>query len=674
MKLNNKLLFIIISICWLSSCREEAENDSVSTLSSVITLDAKVLKEGGVTLFGELIINGPVSEHGFIYSSDSLFGDFNDEIISLGSPSETGLFQTTITTSLENDAIYHYKTFIETEERLIYGETKHFESKGSKRPIITHISPEQGHLEDTVRIYGMNFESSSQTTSVYFFQQRSRIVEITDTMITCIVPETITAHQFSVTVTSEGKSAGTPFSLYTPVIDSFEPVLATFRDTIKIYGQHFDHSNARNTLRLGDVEAEIVFSARNRLQFVVPDDLVEGSPILHLTSQVQSVTSPDQFKLIPPVIAAVSECSHTNHEVTLEGNYLHPIYYKNKVLMEGVEAEVVSGSTQQLIVRVPYGPFPRGKALVEVGIADTTVNTGLEFCIQDPWLMVSNTLPFSFYGDVGTFTLADRSYVIANSRDINDKNQYLWEFDPVSISWTKRLLPFEVGHSGICVGNGTKGYVYTATATNNFWEYNPGNDEWIQQPDFPGARRDNAASFSVDGNLYIGIGTDYEPYIEINYFDFYKFDPSLNQWMKVSDFSNNAYSRGRTEASTFVIDRVAYVVGGARSTGSYDAWKYLPDEDHWIGIADFPDARSYTSSFSLRGKGYIANGNPVGGGGRRDCWEYDPIADEWNPFFDIGHKSRFRGFTFVVNDTAYVGGGSGGIDDSTLYELYKLTK
>ncbi|WKN44961.1 IPT/TIG domain-containing protein [Tunicatimonas pelagia] len=676
---------LILCIILLAACQEEevetstpSVTDSLPTASpSVVTLDAKVFDEGGVVLSGELITDGSISDYGFIFSADSIFDEYSDNLIFLEDPPKLGRFEASILSSLRGETTYFFRAFIKFGEETIYGETKKFESSGSRCPIISRIAPEQGHLEDTIQLFGKYFGTStySSSTHVTFSNQYSRIISIDDSVITCVVPETIVEHQHRVTVTSMGKSAAIPFSLYSPLIELIEPASATFGDTLKLFGQHLDHVAERNTIMLGNAKAEIVTSQRNSLEFIVPDELAENIPSLQLTSQLQTVNAPASFSIILPEIVNAPECSNAYEEITLEGNYFHPVSHQNRVFIEGVKAEVLSGTTQQLIVRVPFGPFPNGSGRIDIGVTDTVVTTEQQICIQDPWLMISNSLPFSFYGDVGTFTINNRVFVVSDPEDYQDQNLYLWEFDEETISWTKETIPFNVQHSGTCVGNGSKGYVYTATSTDNFWEYDPATTTWTQKPDFPGARRDKPTSFSVNGNVYVGLGTDFEPYFEVDYFDFYKFDASLNQWIKVSDFPNDPYTRGRTEASTFVIDQAAYVVGGARTTGSYSAWKYQPSEDQWVSIADFPDARNYTSAFSLDGKGYIANGSPVGGGERKECWEYNPASNTWSPFFDIGHKSRFRGFAFVINGTAYVGGGSGGrYDDLTEYELYKLRK
>ncbi|MEQ9442908.1 MAG: IPT/TIG domain-containing protein [Cyclobacteriaceae bacterium] len=680
------LPLLILCLIFLVACQEEKietktpdlPSDSLPALSpSVTTLEANVFNEGGVVLYGELATDGSVSDHGFILSTDSIFDEYSDKLISLNEPTQPGRFESSILSNLRSETTYFFKAFIKVGEETMYGEIKKFESLGSRRPIISRIVPEQGHLEDTIQLFGKYFGTStySPSTHVTFSTQYSRIISINDSVITCVVPETIVEHQHRVVVTSMGKSAAIPFSLYSPVMEYIEPASATFGDTLKLFGQHLDHVTDRNTIMLGNAKAEIVASQRTSLEFIVPNELAESMPFLQLTSQLQTVSTPNSFSIILPEIVNAPECSYAYEEITLEGKNFHPLPNQNRVFIEGVKAEVISGTTQQLTVRVPFGPFPDGSGRIDIGVTDTVITTEQQICIQDPWLMISNTLPFSFYGDVGTFSLDNRGFIISDPRGYQDKNLYLWEFNEETITWTKESIPFDVQHSGTCIGNGSKGYVYTATSTDNFWEYDATTNTWTQKPDFPGARRDKPTSFSVNGNVYVGLGTDFEPYSEVDYFDFYKFDTSLNQWIKVSDFPNDPYTRGRTEASTFVIDQAAYVVGGARTTGSYSAWKYQPDEDQWVSIADFPDARNYTSSFSLNGKGYIANGSPVGGGERKECWEYNPATNTWSPFSDIGHKSRFRGFAFVINGTAYVGGGSGGrYDDLTEYELYKLTK
>lgn len=670
MKRIRVLFLVAMSVCLVIGCQKEDEN-SIST-PTINTLVANIPHDGGVILSGELTQPNEITDHGFYFSEDSLFRNGNYVQISLDEPEKTGEFETIVETGLKKNTIYFFKAFITVEDKNIYGLTKPFISSGSKPPIIDFVLPEKAHLDDTITIFGKHFGNNNYYTSIYFNENKALLLNRSDSIITCMIPSSLSEYISTIRITVYDKSDSIIYSLHTPEIELINPLFSTFRDTITIYGSHFDNSIDRNRIELNNISAEIISSSRTQIAFVVPDELNDSSSIINLFSQLQWVNSEDEFKLVPPKIDSIPTCSYTNQHIMIEGSNFHPILHKNKIFIETIEAELISGDTKKLIINVPYGPFPRGRASIALQLANYEVIANSDFCILDPWLMISNTLPFSFYGDVGTFTIGNNAYVISDPIGYNNSEIVLWKFEVSSYSWTKLDVPLIINHYGTCTSNGNKGYLYNTGDSNNFWEYNSISNEWTQKADFPGDSRKQATSFAVGDNIFVGSGVSHGIGVSTQaYCDFYKYNPSTNTWSQVSDIAV-VYCYKRYRASTFVIDDIAYLTAGASNTGMNDTWKYVSTTDEWIEVANFPDARHYTSSFSLNGKGYIANGTPVGGGERKECWEYNPLSNSWNQIDDIGHKSRFRGFAFTVSDTAYVGGGSG--DDGVQDEIYKLVQ
>lgn len=665
-----RYLLIIVSIeCLVIGCKKDDEN--FIPTPSITTLIAEVPNDGGVIFSGELTHPDKITNHGFYYSEDSLFRNVNYVQISLNEPKRTGEFEAIIETGLKKNTVYFFKAFITVEDDEYFGVTKPFFSSGSKPPIIDFIIPEKAHLEDTISIHGRYFGQNSYYTTVHFNEIRAKIVSRSDSAITCIVPGALDDYISTIMVTAFDKSDSADYSLHTPIIEGFSPAIATFRDTISIFGNHFDNLKIRNNVELNDFPTEIINSSRTQIDFVIPDELNDSLSIINLFSQVQWVESNDKLKLLPPKIDSIPLCTYTNQNIQIKGEFFHPNLYKNKVFIENIEAEVISGNVNSLIIKVPQGPFPRGQANISIQVANYDIKSKRDFCISDTWLMISNTLPFSFYGDVGTFTISNQAYVVSDPNDFNDSEIALWKFNESTNDWTKYETPFLINHDGTCTSNNIKGYLYNTGDNDNFWEYNPISNDWSQKADFPGESRKQATSFSIGDDIYVGSGVYYDFNNQIAYCDFYKYTPSSDSWTKVSSLPVD-YCYKRYRASTFVIDDIAYLTAGASNTGMNDTWKYIPSIDEWIQVANFTDARRYTSSFSLNDKGYIANGTPVGGSARKECWEYDPLTNSWSKFDDIGHKARYRGFAFTVSDTAYVGGGSG--YNGAQYEIFKLVK
>lgn len=655
-------------------CGCEKETDKVNDTPSVKSLAADILEDGGVILSGELKNQEVIINHGFVLSADSLFLTYPTWLYYLDAPEKDGVFKKEISSGLEKNRVYFFKAFIETEVRKMFGEAKPFLSEGSKAPRINKISPEKAHLADTISIIGRDFGRDSRYSSIRIGNRRLQIISYSDTLISCQIPEDLTSHQFNIKVTCFDKNDSVSYALHRPVISSFFPSQATFRDTVWISGEHFDFSTERNQIHLGSVEAEIISSSRNEIAFIVPDEFDKSSIEIDLLTQVQKIQSGHTFNLLPPEILSIPESAYSYTELLIEGRFFHPDLRKNKILIEGVEAKLISGTVNHLRVKIPYGPFPRGYASIQLDVEDFSIKTTNDLFINDKWLMISNNLPFGYYREIGTFTIKETAYVISNSKDYTDDNTYLWEYKDDANEWLRYEIPFELNDFGTCSSANDKGYIYTATKENNFWEFDPDTKSWTQKMNFPAGRRDGAASFSLENEVYIGIGADFEPYNEIVCRDFYRFDPLLNNWTRIEDLGIEEYW-GRTETSTFVINDVAYLFGGARHTGMFDTWSYSSVTKKWTRVADHPYAMHYTSAFSLNGKGYMTNGSSVGGSESNYCWEYNPENNSWSRFDNIGYKGRFGGFAFVVNNTAYVGGGSGGAyNDLTEYELYRLRK
>eukprot|EP01029_Cantina_marsupialis_P007250 TRINITY_DN179_c7_g1_i1.p2 TRINITY_DN179_c7_g1~~TRINITY_DN179_c7_g1_i1.p2 ORF type:complete len:671 (+),score=61.58 TRINITY_DN179_c7_g1_i1:3753-5765(+) len=653
-------------------CACEKDKEIVIDTSLVETRDAKVQEEGGVILSGSINSQNSFKDHGFVLSQDSLFSSYPTWIYYLGAPGESGVFEKEVNSGLNENQTYFFKAFIETDERKFFGKVESFISKGSKAPQIKEVVPHKAHIEDTISIVGNNFGRDNQFVSLRFGGIRPKIIGYSDTLIKCQVPKNIDSHDFKLVLNCRGKSVSTTYTLFTPEIESFTPAQITFRDTVWISGKHFDFATSRNHIHLGELEAEIISSGRNKIAFVVPDELDSEKIEINLESQLQKVQSQETLNLLSPEISSIPESVYSKTEILIKGNYFHPVLHKNEVLIEGIEAKIISGSKNELKVQIPYGPFPRGYADMQINIGSLSEKSSKDMYISDKWLMISNSLPFSYYREAGTFTIQGTAYVMSNSRDYSDDRTYLWEYMESTNEWIKHDIPFEIKGFEICACTNDKGYVYTATNENNFWEFDPQTKQWTERMSFPGARRDGAAAFSLGNDIYIGTGVDFEPYDDIAYRDFYCYKPDSNTWTRIEDLGMDRYWE-RKEASTFVINDIAYLLGGATNTGMFDVWSYSLTTKKWKQMADFPYAMHYTSSFSLNGKGYLANGSTVGGMENQYCWEYTPENDTWRKFYNIGHKGRYGGFSFVVNNTAYAGGGSGGsYNDLTEYELYRM--
>ncbi len=668
-----KKLKFILGICLLlvlAAC----DNEELPPLPSVETLDVELPNDGGAILKGNLSQFEELNEHGFIYSSDSFFRDQSTTEIDLGAPSRDGQFEFEINTGLLNGTPYYVKAYGRTSLTLYEGEIAQFVSGRNKNPVIQNISPNPGHFQDTLVVTGRNFGNEIGQISAYFTNTVNQIISVNDSTVEIIVSDKLDQIQTSLIINVLGQEVRSDFSLATPRIDSFEPVSFSFGDTITIYGDHFDIENGRNSVFFENEEGEIISSSRKEIVVMVPERLQQGTGLIKINSHLQEAVSSSEYQLAKPIISEFPECTRSFSIINIFGENFHPDYYENKVFIGVTEAEVLSGNKEQLEVRVPDGPFPDGEATITISFLGIENSSDETICISDEWLMISNTLPFNFYGAQGTFVINETAYVMSRSSDFSDNDYYLWRFNEPDLTWTQLDLPFEPDGFGIIQGNGSSAYLYTPKQNNNFWEFNGATETWTQKTDFPGPRRDRPAAFSIGEHIYFGIGSDFDVYLGKGYNDFYRFTPSTNSWTRIADFDTSTGSQ-RTEATTFSIGNSAYLLGGARSTGMKDVWKYDSGNNQWTRLNDFGSARQYMTAFVVDGVGFIANGSTVGGGERNDSYRFDSNSNTFNSFYDVGPWGRYRGFSFVVNGVPYIGGGSGSSYNRDItQEFFKLTK
>lgn len=746
------LLPISILLLVFISCNKD---DEKYPEPEVFTLSAMIGSNGGVYLSGNYTSTGrEISETGFTYSKDSLF---TDEIILNSEMSSDNEIEYFLSYGIDEDVKYFFKAFVKSSDKYFYGNTKSFISDGSVAPEIYSISNNFGHIADTLEIYGKNFKDINHQTFVDFSDINAPIISLNDTIILCKVPldinnvineirvrvynrvgyyssftlfgpiiETINpivgkfgdtllinGNHFdtdnsrnkvlfgniqSTVIESQRESLKvlvpenlespveliilnaqlqnvtyhTPFQLPTPEINSISPLNATFRDEITITGNNFQAEISGNKIYFGNIEATITYADRNTLKVTVPDDLESSSVPVKVLAYLQEAVFNENFQLIPPEINFIPENVYTDQLITIQGSYFHPIINRNIITIENIKVNSVAGDAQNLNIRIPMGPFPRRKAKVEIQLLDLVVEYEIDLNILDAWVMVSDNLPFRYWRFINNAAVAnDKAFVIAHASSYDDNNFYLWRLNPDDFSWDQLTLPFSIHWTAVMVSNGDKIYIYNAENDNDFWEFDPITEQWSQMAAYPGAKRDLPTHFSINGDIYIGMGADYDVIPAVNYWDFFKYSTATNSWNQIAEFTYQTQFY-RAETSTFTINNIAYMGNGATNTGMFDYWSYHPDTDEWIRVADFPDARLYTASFELNGFGYTTCGTPVAGSNTKDCWRYDPLMDNWTQIEDIGNIPRANHFSFSLNGKAYLGGGeiypSGGDQGFDFYE------
>jgi N-acetylneuraminic acid mutarotase len=167
-----------------------------------------------------------------------------------------------------------------------------------------------------------------------------------------------------------------------------------------------------------------------------------------------------------------------------------------------------------------------------------------------------------------------------------------WCYDPTTNNWTA-IPPYPGGGriSSVAFNIGNKGYVGTGDnggPTGDFYEFNPATNLWTPKASMPGLPRMEGAGFGLMGKGYIGTGCDYQS--GNNYQDFWRYDPAMNTWQQIVDYSGVA----RRYMNCFVINTRAYGVFGTSGTNYNDLWEYgnfngIDDYTYNVDIPAFPN-------------------------------------------------------------------------------------
>ncbi len=270
------------------------------------------------------------------------------------------------------------------------------------------------------------------------------------------------------------------------------------------------------------------------------------------------------------------------------------------------------------------------------------------------------------------FVLNGEGYVLAGlDQDGFRRKMYSYTFwqddwdDEVSIGGASgsglargSASSFSLNNKGyICLGQGE-----TNPFFNDLWEFDPISNTWTQKASFIGSPRRSAVSFTIDSLAYVGTG------ISANGFekDMYSYSSTTNTWVQKNDFGGSA----RKEAVGFTMGGQAYVGTGDDGIYTNDFWQYQPVSDSWIQKSDFPGTpRKGAVGWGIFPSAFIATGEDNTFAFKKDVWEYNYFSDTWTQRADFIGEGRSNAIAFVLLDLAFVGAGYNGqfFDDVYAY-------
>lgn len=178
---------------------------------------------------------------------------------------------------------------------------------------------------------------------------------------------------------------------------------------------------------------------------------------------------------------------------------------------------------------------------------------------------------------------------------------------------------------------------------------------WVKAATFGGDARGYAVAFTIGNYAYVGTGNGSGSTSDNKSMsDFWEFDG--NSWTQVASMP-----KGRYQASSFVANNKAYVVGG-RYYDTYgtvsvlnDMYSYDPTSNSWTSETAFPGtARARAVAFSLNNVGFYGTGEDIDNNRMADFFKYDPSAKTWSSITSLPGDKRAGASVFILNSKAYI--------------------
>ena len=123
---------------------------------------------------------------------------------------------------------------------------------------------------------------------------------------------------------------------------------------------------------------------------------------------------------------------------------------------------------------------------------------------------------------------------------------------------------------------------------------------------FGGDKRRDATAFEINGLIYFGTGVSNGLYLT----DFWSFDTSSDSWTRLTDLDEeDDYAITRSNAVSFSVDGLGYIVAGYSGGAIASTWEYDPLSDEWENITALEaTARQDAVGFSTSARGFVALG------------------------------------------------------------------
>jgi hypothetical protein len=454
-----------------------------------------------------------------------------------------------------------------------------------KIPLLTGFYPETGTFGDVITLSGSNFSLDTSNIYVYFDTTRARIIEFSRTYYKVEVPVGINKSPLSVKIKYFNYyTYGNKFTLRQVVINDVSPQVCHPPEMVVITGENFNPWPEGNVVRIGGVEAYVVSSTSTSINIRLPDGLSPGSNTVSVaTINDTPVTWSGTIEIILtwqklsdfPANGRVGGSGFATGGKLYFGTGLAPDLYPMKDFWE-YDPSTDSWTRKAdfpALITYATGLSVDGKGYFALGkLGGNYYTTMVRYDPEyDFWVSVTaNPGPGSSMDSPG-FVIDGKAYIPAAGE--------MYMFDPLTMTWTRKSYPAELGYMGgpAAFSINGKGYLGVGWVSqknanvSDFYEYDPETDAWTKKASFPGTLRGSATSFSLpNGKGYVMMGYANELGLYLN--DVWEYDPAENKWTRLDDFPGSP----RFGARAMVIGNDAYIMTGYGGVYEKDLYRFSP--------------------------------------------------------------------------------------------------
>ncbi|WP_396177837.1 kelch repeat-containing protein [Flavobacterium sp.] len=259
-----------------------------------------------------------------------------------------------------------------------------------------------------------------------------------------------------------------------------------------------------------------------------------------------------------------------------------------------------------------------------------------------------------------------RSFI---SSFIDYRSSFWYEYDPLTNVWTSKQNfmntpnPPNTNNSGKQASSiatiGDDIFLFGGITSNvslyddSVHKYNTTTNTWSIIDVEVGKNRTEASGFFLNGKAYVGGGEDNEG---IN--DFWEYDPATNNWLQKANLPTIHTQRAAAEVAG-----KGYVVGGysrfIQSTGTNPEFldalvEYNPITNAWTNKAPYPAGkRRGMIAMSYNGKFFAGQGSGINGIQTDGFYEYNPLTNSWTQKTNVPFIGAFCS-SFVIGNIGYV--------------------